>query len=286
MVAEEQDVAPAAQAAAIGGRLKAAREAKELSLADVSSDLRISKRHLEMIEDDDFVSLPARTYAIGFTRSYARMLGLDEHAAVDEVRAILDDASEDTFRRTPINTFEPGDPARVPTSAVGWVSAAAVILLLIGGFIFYRGFLSPAETLPPLTEPQAEAPAAPATASAPAPSAAATGPVVFTAQDGGIWVKFYDADGRQLMQKQMAKGESYTVPAEAKGPQVWTGRPDALAITVGGRPVPPLSNQEKVVKDIPVSAEALLARPAAPSAGEASPSAPAAPTSPTAAPAT
>ncbi|MGD9665698.1 MAG: helix-turn-helix domain-containing protein, partial [Novosphingobium sp.] len=284
---EEQDVAPAAQAAAIGGRLKAAREAKELSLADVSSDLRISKRHLEMIEDDDFVSLPARTYAIGFTRSYARMLGLDEHAAVDEVRAILDDASEDTFRRTPINTFEPGDPARVPTSAVGWVSAAAVILLLIGGFIFYRGFLSPAETLPPLTEPQAEAPAAaPTTASAPAPSAAATGPVVFTAQDDGIWVKFYDADGRQLMQKQMAKGESYTVPADAKGPQVWTGRPDALAITVGGRPVPPLSNQEKVVKDIPVSAEALLARPAAPSAGEASPSAPAAPTSPTAAPAT
>ena len=86
------------------------------------------------------------------------------------------------------------------------------------------------------------------------------GAVVFTALQEGIWVKFYDAEGRQLMQKQMALNERYTVPAEASGPQLWTGRPDALAITVGGRPVPRLAEQERVMRDVPVTAEALLAR--------------------------
>ena len=62
------------------------------------------------------------------------------------------------------------------------------------------------------------------------------------------------------MQKQMAKGETYTVPAEANGPQVWTGRPDALAITVGGKPVPKLAESERIMKDVPVTAQALLTR--------------------------
>jgi hypothetical protein len=62
------------------------------------------------------------------------------------------------------------------------------------------------------------------------------------------------------MQKQMALNERYVVPLDAEGPQIWTGRPDALRITVGGKPVPKLSDTETVVKDMPVSAEDLLAR--------------------------
>jgi hypothetical protein len=87
-----------------------------------------------------------------------------------------------------------------------------------------------------------------------------SGPVVFTALQDDTWVKFYDANGEQLMQKQMAKGESYTVPADAEGPQIWTGRPYALAITIGGRSVPKLSEEDEIVRDVPVTAEALLAR--------------------------
>jgi len=88
--------------------------------------------------------------------------------------------------------------------------------------------------------------------------------VVFTALASGVWVKFYDAAGTQLMQKQMAAGERYVVPAGAQGPMVWTARPDALAITVGGKAVPPLSATQTTMKDVPVSAAALLARAALP----------------------
>jgi hypothetical protein len=84
--------------------------------------------------------------------------------------------------------------------------------------------------------------------------------VLFTATADGIWVKFYDANGTQLMQKQMVQGESYTVPAEANGPKIWTGRPEALAITIGGHAVPKLADVQKTMKDVPVSAAALLSR--------------------------
>jgi cytoskeleton protein RodZ len=103
-------------------------------------------------------------------------------------------------------------------------------------------------------------------AATPAP-AATGGEVVFTALEPGIWVKFYDASGLQLMQKQMAMGERYAIPADANGPQLWTGRPDALSITVGGRPVPKLAEEQTTMKDVQVSAEALLARAAPPAAG-------------------
>jgi hypothetical protein len=151
-----------------------------------------------------------------------------------------------------------------------------VVLLLAGGFFFFRTFFAPAGDLPSLVAPQQQKQPAQRQAvaeGAPAPPAAAAnaaGPVVFTALVPGIWVKFYDASGKQLMQEQMSQGESFTVPADVQGPMIWTGRPDALAITIGGQPVPKLAEEERVMKDVPVTAHALLARaqPSAAPAGE------------------
>ena len=86
--------------------------------------------------------------------------------------------------------------------------------------------------------------------------------MVFTSLVDGTWVKFYDAQGTRLFEGQMARGQTFTVPADAQGPQVWTGRPNALAITIGGRPAAKLGEAEVVVRDVPVDAAALLARPA------------------------
>ena len=256
-----------------GDKLRQAREAKGLSLEQVASDTRIPQRNLELIEVGAFDELPGRTYAFGFSRTYAKHVGLDETEIVGEVREQLARTSDRQPARAA--TYEPGDPARVPSGGLVWLSLAAVVLLLAGGFAFYRSFFSPAVDLPPQMAEQEVAPAnQPSTAAASAPAnAPASGPVVFTAVEDGIWVKFYDANGDQLMQKQMAKGESYTVPADAEGPQLWTGRPDALTITVGGKAVPKLAEEDRIMKDVPVTAAALTARQGA-SAPE--PSAPAA----------
>jgi len=100
--------------------------------------------------------------------------------------------------------------------------------------------------------------------------------VVFTALQDRIWVKFYDGAGKQLVQKLLAKGETWTVPADAVDPKLWTGRPDALGITIGGQAVPRIADKQGIVKDVPVSAAALLARPAPGGAPAPASSAPAA----------
>jgi cytoskeletal protein RodZ len=244
----------------IGAQLRTTREARGLSLEQVAAETRIPQRHLVAIEANDFAKLPGRTYAVGFTRTYAKMLGLDPDEAASLVRAELDAQSDDGYRQT---SFEPGDPARVPSRALGWFAALAVILLIAGVFFFFRTMFAPAGDLPSLLDQQRKAQvAAVRTGATPAPAAptAPGGPITLTAQVQGIWIKVYDGEGKTLFEKLMNQGESFTVPADAQNPMLWTGRPDALAITVGGKAIPRLADHQTVMKDVPLAPESLTAR--------------------------
>lgn len=244
-----------------GQRLRRAREAAGKTVEQVAAETRIPQRHIETIERGDFASLPSRTYATGFSRTYAKAVGLDENEVVAQLRAEL---GQTTNERMAAPRYEPGDPARVPSRSLVWLSALAIVLLVAGGFAFYRSYWAPGLGPAPLEQPAEPAEATPDNAPTPGPAPAEVrGQVVFTALEDGVWIKFYDRSGRQLMQKEMTLNERYVVPVEAEGPQAWTGRPDAFRITIGGRPVPKLAEEERVVKDVPVSAEALLARPSA-----------------------
>ena len=261
---EEQDesVEMAGAPPGIGPQLRAAREAKGLTLEQVAAQTRIPQRHLQTIEAGEFAKLPGRTYAVGFARTYAKTVGLDQADVVAMVRAELDEQTgvEDHHPRPA--TFEPGDPARVPSRGLGWFAVFALLLFLVGGFFFFRAMFAPAGELPSLVGEEAEQ-AATGDAAGQQPAAQGAidpnGEVVFTALEEGIWVRFYDQGGR-LMEKQMTLGERYAVPAEARSPMLWTGRPDALAITIGGRAIPKLAETDTVMRDVPVTAEALLAR--------------------------
>ncbi|RVQ67550.1 helix-turn-helix domain-containing protein [Croceicoccus ponticola] len=262
----EADNAPSADGlvetapAGIGAVLMAERERQGLSREDIGVRTRIAERHLKSIEDGRFDDLPGRTYAFGFARSYARALGLDEEPIVDGLRDVLGATATYAPVRN-LDTMEPGDPARIPSSALAWGVAALFVVIVVGGFFIWRGYFMPASELPALeAEKVAASPAASAPATTATPAAAPTGDVTFTATADGIWVKFYDRSGRQLMQKQMALNETFTIPADADGPQLWTGRPDALKITIGGKAVAPLATGESTVKNVPVDAASLTAR--------------------------
>lgn len=244
----------------VGARLARAREEVGMSRAQIAAQTRIPERHLAAIEAGNFAALPARTYAVGFSRSYAKALGLDENEIAAEVRAELAELAPAPQRVVP--AFEPGDPARLPAPRLAWLAGLGVLALLVAIYFGARSMLAPGGSLPSIL-PE-ESPSAAASA-APTPAAAPTGgPVVFTALEDAIWVKFSDAQGNQLLQKQLAKGESYTVPDGSGDVKIWTGRPEALAITIGGQAVPKLSDVQKTMKDVPVSAAALLARGAVP----------------------
>lgn len=261
MAEETQNVAELPLDSA-GTRLARAREAAGLSRSQVAAQTKIPERHIAAIEAGDFATLPARTYAVGFSRSYARAVGLDEAEIVQTVRDELS-TIEPIPPRHALNSFEPGDPARVPSAGFAWVLGLAGLGVIVAGFFLWPSVFSPGASLPSLVQEQDTVPtsqASGATAPAPQPS---TGPVVFTAQEAGIWVKFYDGAGNQLLQKELAQGETYTVPT-MPGVQLWTARPDALGITVNGQAVPKLSDVQRMMKDVPVDAAALLARGAVP----------------------
>ena len=264
----EEDL-PQEPTAGVGSRLRDAREAAGLSIEQVAAETRIPQRHLLSIEGGDFGALPSRTYAIGFSRTYARLLNLDERQVLDDVRAEL--ATTQDQRAVQPAKFEPGDPARVPGRGLAWFAVLAAVLLIGGVYAFYNSYFSPGMGPAPLQDPATQVAQADGArrASAPAarPAQAPSGPVVFTSTMDGTWVKFYDADGERLYEAQMDEGDTYTIPADANGPQVWTGRPYALAITVGGRQVPKLSEEDEIIRDVPVSPEALLARGTAPAEG-------------------
>jgi cytoskeleton protein RodZ len=253
-------VASDAQASTPGAKLRAAREAQGLSIQDVATRTRIAQRQLEAIERDDYSALPGIPYAVGFARAYARSIGLDEVAIAADVRNAVHNSDLGANR---YEAFEPADPARVPSRALAW-TAAAIVVLLVAGFTIWR-----TQMLTPPTEQQIVAEQArPAAAVRPAPGAPAPAPVaqtvVFTATDD-VWLRIYDEAGERLKDGLMKKGESFTLPDSARNPMILTGRPQALAVTVGGKPVAPLGAPDRTISDVPVSAAALLAR-AAPAA--------------------
>lgn len=263
----EQDIgADSAQDVAYAGagaRLRAAREARRIPLPQIASETRIPLRHLEAIEAGDFGSLPSRTYAIGFTRTFAKAVGLDDAAITDAVRAELADGQ--AHRSSASLGMEPGDPAKLPSAGLAWFGAFAALVLAVGLIAFFSTRFGAGTGPAPLAAPPAPKPVA---AAAPQSATPATGgPVVLTAL-ADVWLRVYEEGGARLLEKQLMKDESFTIPATAADPRLNTGRPDLLAITVGGKAVPALSDKPTQLSGVPVSAAALLAR-AAPAAAPA-----------------
>lgn len=67
---------------ALGERFRAAREARGLSLSDVSEQIRIRSVYLAAIEEESWSAIGAPVYVRGFLRTYARFLGLDPEEVV------------------------------------------------------------------------------------------------------------------------------------------------------------------------------------------------------------
>lgn len=238
----------------VGDRLREAREAMGLSLNDIANRTRVPMRHLEAIETNDFGSMASPTYAIGFAKSYARVVGLDERAVADELRqsAALPQSPSATFEEYPLD-----DPKRVPSRGLAMIAAIIGLVLLAGVAIWYgsallRGGDEPAPLETPTGEPTD-------TTGTETPAPVTGGQVTLTATDS-VWLRVYDGTGKALFEKTMTPGEKYDVPADANNPMINIGRPDKISVTINGSAVAPLGDGKVAIKDVPISAAALQAR--------------------------
>ena len=239
----------------VGEKLREARIAQGLELAQIAATTRIPQRHLEAIEASDFSRLPSITYAMGFSRAFARAVGIDDAAIARDLRTELG-AAEPARQPARESYIAADDPAREPPGWLGWAGGLIALVLLAGVGIWYgTSWLNGDQPdAPPPVEPTPVA-AAPS----PTPAAPASGQVTLTATDQ-VWVRIYDAERRTLFEKTMAAGERYDVPPAANRPMINLGRPDKIAVTVKGSAVPALGPAQPAIRDVEISADALLAR--------------------------
>jgi cytoskeleton protein RodZ len=81
-----RDVSECVPEKTAGNALRERRLVLGLDEKAVASQLRIRKDQLVAIETGDYERLPGRTYAIGFIRSYARLVGLDAEQLVEQFK--------------------------------------------------------------------------------------------------------------------------------------------------------------------------------------------------------
>ena len=60
-----------------GAQLRAYREAAQLTVDDVAHHLKLARRQVLAIENDEVDALPGPTFVRGFIRNYARLLRVD-----------------------------------------------------------------------------------------------------------------------------------------------------------------------------------------------------------------
>ena len=239
---------------AAGERLREAREAQKLSIADIAARTRIPIRHLEAIETGNYDELPSPTYAIGFAKAYARTVDADEVEIGRDVRAEAGVPRRPTIENLP---YEPADPARLPPAGLAIFGVIIALVVVIGAGIWLGTDWFRGGERAPAAAPTPAVAAAPTPT--PTPTPAGPGKVTLTATDA-VWLRVYDADGNTLFQKTMQAGERYDVPADANDPMINVGRPDKLEVRLDGALQPPLGDGSRALMDIGVGAAAVKAR--------------------------
>ncbi len=72
----------------IGQILKEKRQQSEISIADACTYLKVKKIDIEAVESDDFERLSSHIYALGFIRSYAKLLKLDTQIIEEKIKKL------------------------------------------------------------------------------------------------------------------------------------------------------------------------------------------------------
>jgi hypothetical protein len=65
-----------------------------------------------------------------------------------------------------------------------------------------------------------------------------------------VWFQVYEQGGKQLFSGELATGQVYAVPADARAPMLRTGKPEALRISVGSAVAPTVGPAATTVRDV------------------------------------
>lgn len=249
-----------------GLTLRAAREARGLSLSEVAQVTRFSVRQIEALENDDYAALPGNTAVRGFVRAYAKLLKLDAEPLLAGLGLSAPMAMADV--RPPTQVGEVEQPTWRQRIKLGRIVTAFLwgVLLLAAAWYIGRPDLetmfrpmaddasptmtksathSVADAAPPPAAAESSIPAASALPAA-IDEAATTAPmapaeprapdVLHLAFDELSWIEITDASEQVIFRGEYPAGTRQDVTGRPPF-QVWIGKASGVRLSFGDRAI-------------------------------------------------
>ncbi|WP_018228940.1 RodZ domain-containing protein [Methyloversatilis universalis] len=116
----------------VGLQLRRAREARGMTVEGVGAAIKLTARQVEAIEADDYARLTSATYARGFIRNYASLMGLDAQSLLTQLDRHEVRARPQLVEQANVGVAMPSQSARrkwmLPVLALSVPALAAVAL--------------------------------------------------------------------------------------------------------------------------------------------------------------
>ncbi|HYP50421.1 MAG TPA: helix-turn-helix domain-containing protein [Pyrinomonadaceae bacterium] len=238
--------------------MREAREAHGYTLREVADNTRISVRHLEAIEADDYRPLPGGVFNKGFIKAFARYVGVDENEALSDYMRQVNQQGSTADDEAPITRRHEvfvGDEPRRPILTV--VMALIILGLLTWGV--YAGLQwyqnrgnQTAAAVSPTPTPGGNSNVAATPTPTPVTSAANGLKIQVKANAQDVPIRAF-IDGKEQAPVSLKPGESRTYDAtQSFKLQYSKYRVGELQMTINGQPakVPTASSNPKLRNNI------------------------------------
>jgi cytoskeleton protein RodZ len=225
----------------LGEQLRRARLERGVNLREVAEQTRITMRHLEAIEADDYKSLPGGIFNKSFIKSYARHVGFPEARALElyeqtsRERGFQDEEPPTSPQRSRVYM---GDTSRSPLMTYGLSAVIVGVLILIvdAGLHYYRRTGTEGAAAAATPTPAAVAANTPAPAAAATPPPAAEGFKVQLKAARAFWLtSWQEGDKKKRGRFLKPDAPEELEPTAALNLHYDQVSADALQVTVNGR---------------------------------------------------
>jgi hypothetical protein len=226
----------------VGQVLHEARIERGIELSEVERVTYIRVKFLRAMEEDRWEALPAPAYARGFLSTYARFLGLDDQALLDQYGRTAEEA--DRAEPIPPTVLQPGASTRrrsikpVATLLTGLVAVAVLGLAIVGAL---GGSDNGGDAADRRGGTEAGS-ASTNTGTGETPSVQASVVSVELRSTGTVWVCLVDDDDRAAVNGETLTANQVRGPFDSRAFEVTLGN-GSVEMTVDGEPteIPPLA---------------------------------------------
>lgn len=114
----------------VGQQLRAAREARQLTIEEAASQLRLAVRHLDALEHEDLSRLPDPSYVCGYLRAYAKFLNLPSNEIVENFPGVREHVRSVKSTVMPTKLLTPHEE-KAEVERQPWLRAGALLVAVV-----------------------------------------------------------------------------------------------------------------------------------------------------------